>query len=250
MAERATLVIGASKGLGRSCVTALARSGEERIVGTYHLDRDGLLATRDDAAQFGTEVEPVQVGLSDLSSIAELRDAIAARGWKVHKLVHSASTGKWLPLTAVNARSLRRVLEVMGLGLITLTRTFRRDLIDTEGAIVGISSAGSLRAIPFYGAIGMAKAALEASTRYLAGELSPYGVRVNCVRPGIYESASLRASPMPQAMRDHYRTHNALKTDLPIEDVANVITWLLSEDASTISGQVINVDAGFSITFV
>ncbi len=248
MSQTAALVVGASKGLGRSCVLAMAEAGERSVVGTFHLDRDGMDVTSAMARELGCEVHGVQVDLADRTSVEELRRSVDDLGWSVKSIVHSGSTGNWVPLIQARARALRRIVNVMGFGLITLTAAFRDHLVDNRGSVIGISSLGSVRAIPFYGPVAMAKASLEASARYLAVEMQPHGVRVNCVRPGVYESASLRAAPMADAMKALFASKNVFGRDLEMTDITDVVLWFLDDSSEAITGQVVNIDAGWNVS--
>ena len=116
-----------------------------------------------------------------------------------------------------------------------------------EGTIVAISSLGSSRALPRYGALGPTKAALEAIVRYLAVELAPLGIRVNAVAGGFVQTESIRKHP------DADRLIQSIVAGTPggrlgtPDDIAGVVMFLLSSSASWICGQTLVVDGGLSL---
>jgi enoyl-[acyl-carrier protein] reductase III len=117
-----------------------------------------------------------------------------------------------------------------------------------RGKVVAISSLGSRRVIPKYGAIGVSKAALEAVVRYLGIELAPRGIRVNAISAGLVETESVRLHP-------DYATLSALaKERTPVgrlviaDDIADALLFLCSPMAATIVGQTLVLDGGASLT--
>ena len=112
---------------------------------------------------------------------------------------------------------------------------------------MAISSLGSTRFTPNYGAIGISKAALENVVRYLAAELAPFKIRVNAVSGGLIDTDSLKMFPQIERMKKEYlaRTPGA-RLGKP-EDIASVVSFLLSPGSGWIYGQTLIADGGYSL---
>jgi enoyl-[acyl-carrier protein] reductase I len=115
------------------------------------------------------------------------------------------------------------------------------------GSILTLTYMGSERAIPNYNTMGVAKAALEAASRYAARDLGPKGIRVNALSPGAMRTLSLAGIQGGRAMLAKGRSLSAMKEDTSMEGVAGAALWLLSDLGKSTTGEVIHVDAGFHI---
>ena len=118
-------------------------------------------------------------------------------------------------------------------------------LMPNGGAMVTMTYLGSERVIPNYNVMGVAKAALEASTRYIARDLGPKGVRVNAISAGAMRTLSLAGISGGRGMIAQGRAFSALKEDTTMEGIAGCALWLLSDLGRSTTGEVIHVDAGF-----
>ena len=106
---------------------------------------------------------------------------------------------------------------------------------------------GAERTIPNYNVMGVAKAALEASTRYIARDLGPKGVRVNAISAGAIRTLSLAGIAGGRSMIGQGRAWSPLREDTAPEGVAGCALWLLSDLGRSTTGEVVHVDAGFHI---
>jgi len=118
-------------------------------------------------------------------------------------------------------------------------------MMDRGGSIVTMTYLGSERAIPNYNTMGVCKAALEASTRYIARDLGPRGIRVNAISAGAVRTLSLAGIKGGRGMLAEGRALSALKEDTSMEGVAGCALWLLSDLGRSTTGEVVHVDAGF-----
>jgi len=118
-------------------------------------------------------------------------------------------------------------------------------LMTNGGAMVTMTYLGAERVIPNYNTMGVAKAALEASTRYIARDLGPGGIRVNAISAGAMRTLSLAGISGGRGMLSEGRRFSALKEDTSMEGVAGCALWLLSELGRSTTGEVVHVDAGF-----
>ena len=136
--------------------------------------------------------------------------------------------------------------EVSAYSLAALCQS-AQGLMGEGGSVIALSYLGSTRVVPNYNVMGVAKAALEASVRYLAADLGPQGIRVNAVSAGpIKTLASSGISGMGGMLR-HHRMRAPLRKDTETAEVADASLFLLSPMGRGITGQVLYVDGGFSI---
>lgn len=115
------------------------------------------------------------------------------------------------------------------------------------GSIVGMTFIGSTLAVPFYNVMGPAKAALEASARYLARELGPDNIRTNTVSAGALRTLSSSGIKSFGSMLKVAGEHAALQRNVTAEEIAAVTAFLLSDAASGMTGQTVYVDCGYNI---
>jgi len=118
-------------------------------------------------------------------------------------------------------------------------------LMTGGGSMITLTYLGSERAIPNYNTMGVAKAALEAATRYIARDLGPKGIRVNALSAGAMRTLSLAGISGGRGMLAQGRALSALKEDTSMEGVAGCALWLLSDLGRSTTGEVVHVDAGF-----
>ena len=118
-------------------------------------------------------------------------------------------------------------------------------LMPNGGSLVTMTYLGSERAIPDYNTMGVAKAALEAATRYIARDLGPKGIRVNAISAGAMRTLSLAGISGGRGMIAQGRAMSAMKEDTSMEGVAGCALWLCSDLGLSTTGEVIHVDAGF-----
>ena len=137
-------------------------------------------------------------------------------------------------------------LDISAFSLTAITRG-ALPLLSDGGSVITLTYLGSERAMPNYNIMGVAKAALEASVRYLAADLGPRGIRVNAVSAGPVQTLSARGISGFTSVLGAMNERAALKRNIEVGEVAKTSVFLLSPASSGISGQVIYVDAGYSI---
>ena len=120
-------------------------------------------------------------------------------------------------------------------------------LMTNGGSIVAMTYYGSEKVVPHYNVMGVAKASLEATTRYLAYDLGPRRIRVNCISAGPVQTLSARGIAGFTTMLKHYQEHAPLKRSCDPAELGHTGVFLASDGASAITGQVIYVDCGYQI---
>jgi enoyl-[acyl-carrier protein] reductase I len=120
-------------------------------------------------------------------------------------------------------------------------------LMTNGGSIIAMTYYGSEKVVPHYNVMGVAKASLEATTRYLAYDLGPRRIRVNCISAGPVQTLSARGISGFTTMLKHYQEHAPLKRSCDPAELGHTGVFLASDGASAITGQVIYVDCGYQI---
>lgn len=137
-------------------------------------------------------------------------------------------------------------LDVSVYSLVAVARA-AAPLFSEGGSIVTMTYYGAEKVIPHYNVMGVAKAALEASARYLASDLGPRGVRVNCISAGPVKTLSAAAISGARRMHDAVERTAPLRRNINTDDVAGTAVYLISDLSKGVTGEVLHVDAGYHI---
>ena len=237
---------GGGRGIGRAVSTRLAAAGASVIVNYLQNER----AARETCAAIeagGGSAEPIAADVGDAAAVRTLFDAIRARHTRLDALVHSAALGRLQPLLQVRPVEWNVALRTNAHALLLLTREALGLLPEPGGRIVALSSLGSRRYVPFYGAIGASKAALESLVRSLAVELAPRGIRVNAVSAGLVDTETLQRFPESEALRQAAVQRTPANRLGTAAEVAAVVAFLVSDHSSWVYGQTLLADGGQSL---
>lgn len=137
-----------------------------------------------------------------------------------------------------------RSMDISAFSFVDVSRRAAK-LMPNGGSLVTLTYLGSERTIPNYNVMGVCKAALEASTRYIARDLGPQKIRVNAISAGAIRTLSLAGISGGRSMIAQGRNWSALREDTAVEGVAGCALWLLSDLGRSTTGEVVHVDAGF-----
>lgn len=251
---RWALILGASSGFGEACARGLAVAGYD--IAGVHLDRKAGLAHVAEIVGAiegaGRRARFFNVNAADEGKRHEALDALAAdiaeHGGTVAVLLHSLAFGTLKPYIADNAltqKNIEMTLDVMAHSLVYWVQDLvGRNLMARGGRILSMTSSGSTRVIPSYGAVSAAKCALESHTRQLAVELAAHGITVNALRGGVTKTpASIRIPESEQLFNQAAQRNPHRRLTTP-EDVARALVALCDPGTDWITGNVINVDGG------
>lgn len=243
LAGRVAVVSGGTRGIGRAVALALAERGVRLVLG-YRVDAASAAETVHACRAFGADAEAVP---ANLVHPEEVRALVAKAGERVDLLVHAAALGSFKPLLEVKPAQWDLTLAVNARAFLLLARA-ASERMPPGGRLVALSSLGSARFIPEYGAIGPSKAALEAVVRSLACELGPRGILVNAVSAGLVPTDSVRLHPRFEELAARARAASPLGRLGSPEDVAAAVLFLASPLAAWMTGQTLVVDGGASLT--
>jgi len=198
-----------------------------------------------------TFVEPADVQ-SD-ADIARVFERYAATHERLDILVHALAFAKREDLAGrfvdTSRDGFALALDVSAYSLVALTRA-ARPLLRPGSAVMTLTYYGSEKVTANYNVMGVAKAALEASVRYLASDLGPEGVRVNAISAGPIRTLAASGIAGFKRMYGQFDEVAPLRRNVSIEDVGRTAVYLASDLSSAVTGEVIYVDAGFSIMAV
>ena len=202
------------------------------------------------AGTFGADTLILPCDVTKDDDIATVFKTIGEKFGKLDLLLHSVA---FAPKEALEGQFLNTSREaylvahnVSAYSLVALARG-AAPLMTDGGSIIAMSYYGAEKVVPHYNVMGVAKASLEASTRYLAYDLGPKKIRVNCISAGPVNTLAARGISGFSEMLKHYELHAPLKRNVVPEELGATGVFLASDGAAAITGQVIYVDGGYQI---
>jgi enoyl-[acyl-carrier protein] reductase I len=187
---------------------------------------------------------------SEEDQLTALAEQVAEKYGKIDFLVHSAAYADKNDLTGrfidTSREGFKMALDISAYSLVSLCRTLE-PLMNPDGSVVAMSYLGSTRAVGNYNVMGVAKAALESSVRYLSQDLGAHGIRVNTVSPGPINTVAARGVKGLLGMIDEVHNKAPLKRPFGQEEVALTTAYLLSDLSKGVTGQIIFVDSGYNV---
>lgn len=246
---KVVLVTGSGRGIGRAIALRFAEEGADLVVNFFR-NRKPAEETAGAIRALGRKALVVKANIGDLGGIDTLFEAVEEEYGVLDILISNAASGFNRPAMEQKPKGWDWTMNINARALLFCAqRALPLMLKRGGGHIISITSPGSFRVLPDYVLVGASKAALEALTRYLAVELAPEGIVVNAVSPGIVQTDALKyfdalknGSVIPEAVE----ATPAGRLVTP-EDVASLVAFLCSEEASMIRGQVILIDGGSTL---
>lgn len=244
---KVALVTGGTRGIGKAIARALAERGCDLVL-NYLRNRTAAEETKAELEALGVRVHLVRANVAERDKLETLFAEIDTVFGGLDFLVNNAASGVLRPLLELEERHWDWTMDINSkAAFFCAQEAAKRMAARGGGRIVNVSSLGAGRVLPYYTAVGVSKAALEAVTRYLAVELAPLGIAVNAVSGGAVDTDALKHFPnRDQLLAEAVRRSPAGRTVTP-EDLAKVVCFLLSDDAAMIRGQTIVVDGGQSL---
>lgn len=195
----------------------------------------------------------VPLDVTDDGQLADLATAIGDRWGSIDIVVHAVAYAPRDHLDGDYLQNLTRegfaqAHDVSSYSFAALGKTLRPLMQGRDAAMLTLSYLGAERALPNYNVMGVAKASLEANTRYMAYAMGPEGIRVNTVSAGPIRTLAAAGIGDFRSMLERTERDSPLKRNVTIEDVGNTAAFLCSDLARGITGETVYVDAGFNIT--
>lgn len=247
-AERVALVTGGSRGIGGATARRLAREGAAVLV-NYRRDAEAAAEVVRSIEESGGVALSLCADLEDRASIDTMFEEIRSRFGRLDWLIANAAATSFRPLLDADDQHVERTYQITVKGFLRCVRAAVPLMAGRDGAIVGISGFDAMRVLPGHGMLGSAKAAMEVLIRYLAVELAPQ-VRVNGVSPGYVETDSARSYAGPEyesQVKPNWIQNTPLGRIAEPDEIASVVAFLCSRDASFMCGQTLVVDGGLTL---
>jgi NAD(P)-dependent dehydrogenase (short-subunit alcohol dehydrogenase family) len=244
--SRLAIVTGGASGLGLATTKILVENGIRTIM---------IGRNEENLAQTAKELGPLCTykvyDLSEIKGIPGLINSITEEYGQINILINNAGINQKKPFAEVSDEDFQRIIQTNLTSVFVLSREVVKTMLTHKnGCIVNISSMAAQYGIPYVIAYTAAKTAIEGMTKAMAVELSPEGIRVNCVAPGfIATNMSAKALDSDPQRKQKVLSRTPMGKLGEPDDVAGAILYLVSDAAKYVTGVILPVDGGNSIGF-
>ena len=202
------------------------------------------------AQSIGSEIV-IPCDVEDIASVDAVFEELRQRWGKLDFVVHAIgfSDKNELKGRYIEQTTRENFSRTMVISCFSFTEIAQRaaPMMNEGGSLLTLTYGGATRVMPNYNVMGLAKAALESSVRYLASDLGPHGLRVNAISAGPIRTLAGAGIGEARAMFSFQRAHSPLRRAVTIEDVGGSALYLLSDLSSGVTGEVHFVDAGYNV---
>jgi enoyl-[acyl-carrier protein] reductase I len=236
----------------RSIAWAIAQAAHEqgaRLAVTYQGER-----LKDNVTSLAASLRDPLVLPCDVSNDAEIdrvfqqvQEQFGALDFLVHSVAFAPREAMEGAYADTSREAFHTALDVSAYSLVAVAKRAAPLMEGRAGSMLTLSYLGAERVVPHYNVMGVAKAALEASVRYLAHDFGPRGIRVNAISAGPIKTLAASGISDFSTILEHFRTRAALKRNTESAEVADTAVFLLSQRARGITGETIYVDDGYHI---
>ncbi|PYC46495.1 NADH-specific enoyl-ACP reductase [Litorivita pollutaquae] len=202
------------------------------------------------AASVGSDFM-VDVDVTDDASLDTAFEQLGARWPTIDFVVHAIAfsdkaelTGRFLNTSRENFKN---SMDISAYSLVEVARRAHPLMVDNGGTLLTLTFQGSNTVVPNYNVMGVAKAALESTTRYLANDLGPEGIRVNAISPGPMKTLAGAAIGGARKTYKHSEQNAPLRANATLEAVGGTAVYLASDAGACTTGEIIHVDGGYHV---
>jgi len=243
LAGKVAVVTGASKGIGAAIAEELAKDGASVIV-NYASSAQGADAVVAKIKASGGKAKAVHADVSKRAEAKQLVDAAVKEFGRIDILVNNAAVYDFLPLQEITESHFDRMFNLNVKGLLFATQAAAGAFGDSGGSIINIGSIASLAPPPGGSVYSATKGAVDVITKGLAGELGPRKIRVNAVLPGPVDTEGTQSLANWDQLKAMMVPRTPLGRVGQPRDIATVVSFVVSDDAGWITGQIIPVAGG------
>ena len=202
------------------------------------------------AASVGSDFV-VDVDVTDEASLCALFDELAERWPQIDFVVHAIAFSDKNELNDrflnTSRDNFKNSLDISAYSFIEVARRAHPLMIENGGSLITLTYQGSNKVTPYYNVMGVAKAALESITRYLANDLGPEGIRVNAISPGPMKTLAGAAIGGARKTYKFTDQNSPLQSNATLEAVGGTAVYLIGEAGAFTTGEIIHVDGGFHV---
>jgi dehydrogenase/reductase SDR family protein 4 len=244
---KTTIVTGSSRGIGRAIALAFADAGADVVVSSRKPEACAEVAKEAERRGVRALVVPCHVGKA--ADIENLINTVHKTWGRIDVLVNNAATNPAMGALINTEESVwDKIMEVNVRGpLIASRRAAEIMMSQGSGVIINVASIGGLRAPALLGAYGISKSAVIHMTKTFAKELASTGIRVNCIAPGLIDTAFSNVLIHTKEIHDEAVRNIPMGRHGQPEEIATIALYLASEASSFMTGQVIVVDGGATL---
>lgn len=239
------IVTGGSRGIGRAIVETLAREGA-KVAFVYHSNSDAANALVDELKSRGSEAMAIQANVADKTAADSAVNKVVDEWGKLDILVNNAGIVRDTLLARMTVEQWQDVIDTNLTGVFNFCQAAIGSMMSARsGRIVNMSSVASHYSNPGQANYAASKGGIEGFTRCLATEYAKRGVTVNAVAPGFVETEMTEA--VRNAAEDQIKKHIPMRRLGQPDDIAKAVLFLVSEESTYVTGQVLTVDGGLTL---
>jgi 3-oxoacyl-[acyl-carrier-protein] reductase (EC 1.1.1.100) len=242
---KVVLITGSAQGIGRAIALRFAKAGAKIALNDIEAQKENLEKVKKEIEELGSEAKYYFADISKYEEVERMVKEIEKDFGKLDVLVNNAGIIKDRTLAKMSLDEWKAVIDVNLTGTFNCTKAALPLIVANQGCIINISSIVGERGNFGQTNYAASKGGIIGFTKSLAKELGRFGVRVNAVSPGFIETKM--AETVPENIKLAVKQLTALGRFGKPEEVANVVFFLATEEASFITGEIIHVDGGLAI---